>query len=182
MKKQSKRVAITKNSIETAYLDILAENPVGKITVKEICSRSGVNRTTFYKYYKDAEDLGNVVRKGVLDDIENLLNETVPSDYSDMFEFISQFVTRIYRDDRMQRFFVLYREAEFRETTEQMLRKYYFHPKYGKQPSVDLRIQVAYCYSAFVGLLELWVDKGMNVPPEKISNCVISNSKRILNI
>ena len=182
MKKQSKRVAITKNSIETAYLDILAEKATGKITVKEVCSRSGVNRTTFYKYYKDAEDLGKVVRQGVLEEIENLLKETIPADYSDMFEFISQFVTRIYRDDRMQRFFVLYRETEFRETSEQMLRKYYFHPKYGRQPSDELRIQVAYCYSAFVGLLELWVDKGMNMAPEKISNCVIANSRRILGI
>ena len=115
MKKQSKRVAITKNSIETAYLDILAEKPAGKITVKEVCSRSGVNRTTFYKYYKDAADLGQIVRQSMSDDIEALLKETIPDDYSDMFEFVSQFVSRVYRDDRMKRFFILYREYEFRE-------------------------------------------------------------------
>ena len=180
MKKQSKRVAITKNSIETAYLDILAENPAGKITVKEVCSRSGVNRTTFYKYYKDAADLGEVVRRSMLDEIENLLKETIPADYSDMYEFISQFIARLYRDDRMRRFFVLYREADFREKAEMLTRKYYFMPKYGRQTSENAQIQVAYCYSAFIGLLELWIDRGMTFSPEKISNCIISNSKRIL--
>ena len=180
MKKQSKRVAITKNSIETAYLDILAEKATGKITVKEVCSRSGVNRTTFYKYYKDAADLGQIVRQSMSDEIEALLKETIPDDYSDMFEFVSQFVARVYRDDRMRRFFILYRENEFREKIEQLTRQYYFFPKYGRQASDDIQIQVAYCYSAFVGLMELWAERGMVYSPEKISNCIISNSKRIL--
>ena len=182
MKKQSKRVAITKNSIETAYLDILAEKPEGKITVKEVCSRSGVNRTTFYKYYKDAADLGQVVRKSLLDEIEELLRETIPADHSDMYEFMSQFVTRIYRDERMRRFFVLYRESDFRNSVEELARSYYFSPKYGRQASEETQIQVAYCYSAFVGLIEMWIDRGLVFPPEKISNCIISNSKRMMGI
>ena len=180
MKKQSKRVAITKNNIETAYLDILAENPGGKITVKEVCNRSGVNRTTFYKYYKDAADLGHIVRQSMQDEIETLLSETVPPDYSDLYEFISQFVAKVYREERMRRFFILYREAGFREQVEQLTRKYYFLPKYGIQPSDEIQIQVAYCFSAMVGLMELWIDRGMVFPPEKISNCLISNSKRIM--
>ena len=53
MRKQSKRVAITKESIEVAYLDLLEENHERKITVKDVCERAGVNRTTFYKYYED---------------------------------------------------------------------------------------------------------------------------------
>lgn len=182
MKKQSKRVAITKNNIETAYLDILAEKPAGKITVKEVCSRSGVNRTTFYKYYKDAEDLGQIVRQSMFDEIEELLKETIPPDYSDMFEFSSQFISRVYRDERMRRFFILYHENEFREKMEQLVRRYYFFPKYGRQASDEVQIQVAYCYSAFVGLMELWVGRGMNFSPEKIANCIISNSKRILGV
>ena len=182
MKKQSKRVAITKNRIETAYLDILAEDPVGKITVKTVCSRSGVNRTTFYKYYKDAADLGMIVRKGMLDEVEALLKETVPPDYRDLFEFISQFVSRIYRDERMQRFFVLYRENEFRNDADQLVRKYYYLPKYGMQPTDEVGIQAAYCYSAMIGLMELWIDRGLVYSPEQISNCIISNSKRIMNL
>ena len=71
MRKQSKRVAITKRSIETAYLDILSDNSDGKMTVKEVCTRSGVNRTTFYKYYNDLADLGHSVRQGILKELED---------------------------------------------------------------------------------------------------------------
>lgn len=180
MRKQSKRVAITKRSIETAYLDILSDNSDGKMTVKEVCTRSGVNRTTFYKYYNDLADLGHSVRQGILKELEEILDETIPEDFADMFEFVSQFVMHVYRDDRMKRFFVLYREKEFREKAKELTNKHYLHPKFGRVMSDDVMLQIEYCHAAFVGLLELWIANGLVTPPEKITNCIITNSKRIL--
>lgn len=36
---------------------VMGGKPVGKITVREICERAGVNRTTFYAHYVDVYDL-----------------------------------------------------------------------------------------------------------------------------
>ncbi|MBQ6420182.1 MAG: TetR/AcrR family transcriptional regulator [Clostridia bacterium] len=36
---------------------LMREKPVGRITVRELCERSGVNRSTFYSYYADINDL-----------------------------------------------------------------------------------------------------------------------------
>lgn len=43
----------TKNAIRQAFLDLLNEYPLDKISVKDIAERSAVNRNTFYYYYED---------------------------------------------------------------------------------------------------------------------------------
>ncbi len=178
-RKKSRRVANTKASIERTYLDILAEHKGKKITVKAVCDRSGVNRTTFYKYYADAEALGQVVRQNLLKDIENLMLETIPGDYADAYEFLSQVVLRAYRDERMRRLFVLYREKPFREAVYEMLEKYYIRPKYGELGSDDQWVLYTFFHAGFVGLMECWLENDMQVPPERVANHVISLAKSI---
>ena len=75
MSKQVKRVALTKESIEVAYLDLLESHQGERISVKEVCEKAGVNRTTFYKYYEDSAYLGNMVRQHILEYLEQLLQE-----------------------------------------------------------------------------------------------------------
>ena len=51
------RVKLTNLMIREAFFSILKQKPLSKVTVKEICTAAGVNRSTFYKYYKDTYDL-----------------------------------------------------------------------------------------------------------------------------
>ena len=46
--KQDHRVRLTKLLLREAFLDLLVEKPVAKITVKELCEQANVNRATFY--------------------------------------------------------------------------------------------------------------------------------------
>ena len=55
--KTDARVRYTRKVIRDAFLDILKEKPVSKITVKEICDQAEINRGTFYKHYRDCYDL-----------------------------------------------------------------------------------------------------------------------------
>ena len=63
------RVRYTKRIIRETFLDLLREKDVPSITVKEICEKAGVNRTTFYNHYCDIYDL--------LEDTENALIESL---------------------------------------------------------------------------------------------------------
>lgn len=58
----------TKHTIGSAFLNIAAEVPLNKVSVREICKRVGITRTTFYYHYDDVY--------AVLDDIlENMVAE-----------------------------------------------------------------------------------------------------------
>jgi len=71
--KVDRRSEKTKKVIREAFLILITENDISKITIKEISDLADINRKTFYAYYKDKYDL--------LDEIEN--------------EFIEKFVRMI---------------------------------------------------------------------------------------
>ena len=49
----------TKRAIAGAFKDLLKEVPFSKITVAEICKRSGISRKSFYYHFIDKYDLVN---------------------------------------------------------------------------------------------------------------------------
>lgn len=51
------RVSRTHDLIESAFLDLYRSQPLKNITVRDITSRAGVNRATFYRHYQDKFDL-----------------------------------------------------------------------------------------------------------------------------
>lgn len=57
MNEKDARVRYTKEMIRKSFLELLKEKPAAKITVKELCEKSGINRATFYKHYADVYDL-----------------------------------------------------------------------------------------------------------------------------
>ena len=43
----------TKNAIRRAFIQLLNERPLDKISIKDIAEKGAVNRNTFYYYYQD---------------------------------------------------------------------------------------------------------------------------------
>lgn len=56
-------------ALETAFLQLLQNKPVARISVTELCRRAGVNRSTFYAHYLDIYDLQDKVCKRFIDEI-----------------------------------------------------------------------------------------------------------------
>lgn len=55
----------TRQNLMDAFWKLYCKKSIEKITVKEVCSLAGYNRTTFYAYFKDIYE--------VLDEIENTI-------------------------------------------------------------------------------------------------------------
>ena len=73
-KKEDRRVAMTKRMLKDAMTEMLRETDIYHVSIRELCQRADVNRTTFYKYYGSQFEL--------LSDMEN-----------DMLTFLSNTVT-----------------------------------------------------------------------------------------
>lgn len=57
MKKTDTRVQFTKSRLQEALLSLLQEKPVDRVTVRELCDRAELNRSTFYLHYTCPYDL-----------------------------------------------------------------------------------------------------------------------------
>ena len=63
-KKEDRRVRYTKQAIRDGFLRLLAEKPIEKISVTEICREADINRGTFYAHYSDPYVLCKPLRRG----------------------------------------------------------------------------------------------------------------------
>lgn len=63
MNNQDARVRVTKEMLHRALLRMLREQPIGAVSVKDLCAEAGINRGTFYLHYGQPQD--------VLKEIEN---------------------------------------------------------------------------------------------------------------
>lgn len=67
--KNNRRTLYTKKVIREAFLHLLEEKELPKITVTEICLLADINRGTFYQYYKDPADLFHQIETELIQEI-----------------------------------------------------------------------------------------------------------------
>ena len=63
------RIIKTKRSIAAAFLELRSKKELERITVKELCERAAVNKSTFYTHYQDLYDLADQLETQVAADI-----------------------------------------------------------------------------------------------------------------
>ena len=64
------RVQFTRAALHHALADLILEKPLTSITVKDICARADINRSTFYLHYKDVYDLLSAFEDELLEHIQ----------------------------------------------------------------------------------------------------------------
>ena len=59
--KNNRRTIVTKKLLKTALMELMQEKQFSHITIKELCERADLNRTTFYLHYTNLEILLNEI-------------------------------------------------------------------------------------------------------------------------
>lgn len=63
------RIVKTKNSIINAFLELRSKKPIEKITVKELCEKALINKSTFYSHFMDIYALSEYLETQVANEI-----------------------------------------------------------------------------------------------------------------
>lgn len=77
--KTDRRVRYTKRALADALIELRREKGLSKISVKELCEKADVNRSTFYAHYRSQYDLMAQIETEVLADLEQYLTECASS-------------------------------------------------------------------------------------------------------
>ena len=65
-----RRIKYTKMVLRQALLEILQERPIERVTVKEICDRADINRSTFYVHYGSPQELLDGIQREMFEEIK----------------------------------------------------------------------------------------------------------------
>ncbi len=76
---EDQRIRLSKSLLKQALLRLLEKKPLEEITVSELCQTAQINRTTFYKYYGNPQELLGEISEEFFDSLErNLQSAQVP--------------------------------------------------------------------------------------------------------
>jgi AcrR family transcriptional regulator len=92
--KTDARVRYTQRVLKGALLKLLAEKPINKITVKEVCELADVNRATFYAHYADCFALLANIENDLLEGFEASMQYLESFDVTKMVEAIYDMIDR----------------------------------------------------------------------------------------
>ncbi len=82
-KKEYRSAIRSRKLIRQAFLELLKEKPLEKITVTDIVKRADINRSTFYAHYPDVIGVLEAIETEILDYTQNILGGM---DFKDLFE------------------------------------------------------------------------------------------------
>lgn len=87
----NQRVKLTKQLLKNSLVEMLQTEHIYKISVRELCERAGINRSTFYKHYGSQMDVVLDLETDMTQQITQAL-ELFPDDYQKTTEMICRYL------------------------------------------------------------------------------------------
>ena len=155
-------VNITKRVIREAFLQLVNEKALGKITVKDITDRCGINRNTFYYHYQDipalVEEICALQAERIVRDYPSLssIEECLDTTMRFMLEN-KRVIMHIYNSDNRNTYVSsLWRICEYTVST-------YVNTVFAESPlsETDRDLIIRYHKCECFGMLLDWISTGM---------------------
>ncbi len=153
----------TKDTIAEAFIQLLDEKAISKITVKDIVDRCGVNRNTFYYHFQDIPALCEYIWKQKIDDL--IATHCQPNSPKEAIAVAVEFFTQ-HRNAVLHVYRSLPREVFLRYLDQLAL---YLVQEYIETISSDAPLSsvcekfvVRYYKCTLVGLFLDWLESNMN--------------------
>lgn len=175
----------TKQLIQKSFMQILENKSFESITVGDITKHAQINRGTFYLHYKDKFDLLDNIEQQLFEDLGNHIDE-LQTHYSvsktfekgqeqlaaTLFSSIKMHapMLKIFLSDRGRAGFHLRFRDAFSEKVRINLEK---NEHFTANIKVPMEYFLSFITSAFLGLVEQWVQNGLDKTPEEMTSLYI---------
>lgn len=81
-KNNDHRVRLTKQIIRDSLVSLMKEYPIPRISVKMLCERAGIHRSTFYAHYADVYDLLAQIQREVISEVSAHISDSAFSEHT----------------------------------------------------------------------------------------------------
>lgn len=170
--KENQRIMLTKKLLKNALVEILQNESLYHISIRELCEKSGINRSTFYKYYGSQFDLLSEMEQDLLHDIEMWLIEDDmqnPKVLSNLLRYIEnnlEFVRLLFNSNVDPEFAGrLFSTPQIQQMLKQMIGADLSPDEYEYASSFLI-------YGAYQ-MVRIWMNKEKRESPEWMANFII---------
>lgn len=163
------RVVKTYKLLCNSLLDLLKYTSFDKVSVKDICKKAMVNRSTFYMHFEDKYHLLTYGLKGIIEQVtdEDFKSDKMKELAYDVFEnvFASKFLyAEILLKDENSNLKTIFHNQIAQDIKEKINQK-----SNAKEMSVTLTIISEFYAGGILSVISWWVKNDMSIPVEDIS-------------
>lgn len=157
----------TRQNLIDAFWELYCEKRIEKITVREITTKAGYNRSTFYEYFNDVYDVIEQIEESLLPNIEDMPpllptmgNESVPIDsFIKLYSSSSKYYTVLLGDNGDPAFAGKIKNGIKAKLLEQLETS---------ESNMEIDYTLEYMLSAMIGILTYWFKNNENISKEDL--------------
>ena len=167
--KNNKRRQDSKARIENAFIKLMKEKELNKITVSEICKLAPCNRSTFYANYLDIYDIADSVRKKLEDNYSEMFekSEKSYSNYLELFRHIKE---------NMEIYKLYFKLGYDKEFTIIRYDKQLAEQQFGKDNNM-IDYHCEFFRGGITMIIKLWLESDCAESPEDIYQVIVDEYK-----
>lgn len=177
---ENQRIRISKQMLKDSLTNLLYEKSIHKISVREICDKAEVNRTTFYKYYGSQYDLLEGIESEFLQNIIKYLGQS--SEETDLQRLQKVLTYAMNNLDLCRLLFNNNVDPEFpvRLFTLPLVKELLTQLLADGYDGAELEYISGFITSGAYGIIQQWVNKEKPEPPEVMSSFLYSVITKLL--
>ena len=158
--KNNKRRRDSIEKIERAFINMLQEKEIGRISVTDICNETGLNRSTFYANFLDIYDLADKIRENLEKDFNVKFREAENRNAVTMFR-------HIYENQ-------LFYKTYFKLGYDEKHRVSIFDPARAETDFANKHIQyhIEFFRNGLNAIIKMWLDEGCKETPEEMAEII----------
>ena len=161
-KPNNKRKRDSQEKIEKAFIELIQTRNVEEVTITDICSITGLNRSTFYANYLDIYDLVDKIKIKMINDFFEVYKDEATNQYHS-YDFLKLFYH--IKDNKL--FYKTYFKLNF-DLTDSV--KYIDSKEIERfhADSKNIEYHIEFFKAGLNAIIKKWLNGGCKEPPEEI--------------
>lgn len=173
MNKRIEMTSQTKQNIVDAFWALYCEMRIEKITVKDITSKAGYNRGTFYEYFKDVYDVLEYIESSLIPTINELPPILIGSEmrgmpldtFFELYESNSKYYSVLLGDQGDPAF-----ASKLKNAIKPLLLQEFANESNEVQKNLEYILE--YTLSAMIGIMSYWFRQSDRLSSEKLHELI----------
>ncbi len=183
--KNNQRTRISKLLFKNALMDLLKEKgSISKVSVRELCDRAELNRSTFYAHYQEPKDLLHEIETELLDATEDHLKKIGQENDIGAHKYILSFLQYIRQNDKPFRALLIdSTDPEFRSRFMQQTIIQFVENLRIVLPKELEQYIFSYILNGSTGIIIQWIRSDYAADENEIVNLLFSiNNSALVNL
>lgn len=176
---QNLRIKKSKATLKQTLLSLMKKKKYSKITIKELCEKAGLNRSTFYANYVDLQELLLDIHTDIFNEMSQTLETIPPDSQADTLEARIKSVSGIieYLQNNLDIFQLLLTNNED-NLFERHLSEYYMERYTVKDASWKMRYTFLYHSIGSFTLIHQWITDQCPCTPQELAQLICTQSEQ----